>query len=128
MSTLQGADHYALDEVALQERIHTDDGQRGDDDHGALEHLRGHGLCRVVIEQGIEFTGHQDLPQDGLNRILRAIRNEQDAVEVSVPIADRIEQGDGRNGRQGDGQQDAQEILEVGASVNGCGLIEGTSR
>jgi hypothetical protein len=75
-------------DVPLQEGIHADDGQCVMT-YGTLEHLRGNAWA-ASLTQGVEFAGHQDLPQDRLYGIeVRSVMT--NAVEVGVPVGHGLE-------------------------------------
>src|SRR5699024_5294270 len=87
-SALHRADHDALFEVALQERVQDDHRKRGDDDHPVLD-LVGillgvtatPGAAGATRTTGEGLIGDQDVPEHDLERLLLIIAHENQAGE-----------------------------------------------
>ena len=73
-------------------------------------------------------TGHGgnlrlDVEQEHLQGVVVLVVDEHDGVEVVVPVADGVEQGDGGQHRQAQGQVDGEGDTHLTGAVDAGGLV-----
>ena len=125
--TLNAADHNALNEVLLHERINDED-RNGGDNNGTglnglgvgvgLSHNVNAGLCHCLC--GI----HQHVAENGLQGPLACIIDIQNGGEVVVPVTDSHEQRDGCDGCLGQRQNDGEEDSDIICAVDSGGFFD----
>lgn len=110
--------------MLLYKRISGQHRHSGDDNDRHFDRLGWrHNIYRGSL--GLHPAGHNnDLAQQHLDRPFGRIIHIEDRVHVRIPVSNRIEQGDGGDGRQGQRQHDPHEDSEVIASVDLGGLLQ----
>ena len=115
--------HDALDEVPLQEGVNAEDGHRGGDDRRPLHGFLGY-IHQAVYVHRLGICGHDDIPQIDLQGKKGAGVDIDERVKIGIPVAYRIEQGDGRDGRKRKGNHDAQQDADIPGSVDLCRFLQ----
>ncbi|MNC17382.1 hypothetical protein D3C75_652590 [compost metagenome] len=106
--------------MLLQERIHTQNGNRTHYDNRHLDGLLRR-LHKVRVH-GVHVAGclgqHDDLAQHDLQRPFGRVIDVQESREEAVPVAYCIEQGEGGDYRHGQGQHDPPQKTQLLAAVD----------
>ncbi len=110
----------------MEERISDQHGDGGDDDAGGLEGFHAGQPFEIVGACGLggELHGPDHVAQDHLERLLVAVVDEEDGRQEEIPVGDDVEQGQGQEHRDGQGQHDTDEYPEIVGAVDDCGLFQ----
>lgn len=123
-SAFDCSEQSALGEMLLNKRISGQHRHGGDDNDRHFDRLgRRHNIDRASL--CLHPAGdNNDLAQQHLDRPFCRIIHIEDRVHVRVPVSNRVEQGDGGYGRQGERQHNPHEDSEVIASVDLGGFLQ----
>ena len=127
-SALDGADHDALCEIFLEERIH--DGDRDDGHHrrGHLDVFLGDEF-RAVLSVGCRHGRggkilDDQVPQHQLQRIFTRIVDEHHRVPPFIPVIHAVEQRERRDDRHGNRKDDPEQNLQIVGSIDPGGFLQ----
>lgn len=125
-STFHGTYHSALHEIFLCEGVHHQNGERGDKNNRVFDVLSqrrrvGRHGCGAVPRRA---AAHDDIPQQKLQWIFGAVVHIEQARNVGVPEAHRVEQHDGSHSRLGQGQDDLPENDQIVCPVQVSGFMQ----
>ena len=73
---------------------------------------------------GGELHGPDHVAQDDLEGLFVAVVDKEDGRQEEVPVGDDVEQGQGQEHGDGEGQHDVDEYPEVVGAVDDCGLFQ----
>src|SRR5579885_617979 len=126
---LERSEHHPLDEVALRDGIDEQHRDRGDHDHGVTQQ-RVHGLDTDDLLHGAAarleaiLTHDEQAAQHQLQRIQRLVLQEDQRIEIGIPLAHRVQQEEHRDDRVRGRQDDPQQELQLRAAVQPRRIIE----
>src|SRR5689334_22367974 len=107
-----------LGEVSLQERIHNQDRDQGDDQDGHLDRrLRRQPIKSEVLARQLSVIDDVR-SQDELDGPLRLVIDVQQGTEEGVPVADGVEESDDRQDGLRERKDDEAEGLPVASAVD----------
>ena len=125
-SALDGAGHDACVKVLLEEGVHDNQRQAGDDDGGVLQQLGQLGTLSGALDVGDHAGLRLALDQDGtkhqLQGLLGGVVQVDHGVEVAVPHGHELPQGQDRHHRHAHRQQDLEEVEHFAGAVHVRGL------